>query len=210
MYVPEIKVLSSVVGDQHIRERHLGTLEIDQHANGATCERAIFDSTNRFPIDGKGKRIAIRKNSNRVDTSRAMPLVELMPKCLRPYLRPWIDCRTFTIIVLVESVLPTIVVKDFEAIERVNGPVARSLLTITEDHTIGIIGTCIIAFYLLHRECITYWPLWKRFLQDDSYPAISKIRHMVGAIFKLVYLGATCRDREIPNICAQRVGKYDV
>ena len=82
MHITKIKVLSSIVGNQHIRECNLGTFEIDQHSYGAVRERAILDATDRFPIDGKGKRIATGKDTNSVDTTCAMTLAEFMPKSL--------------------------------------------------------------------------------------------------------------------------------
>jgi hypothetical protein len=151
MHITKIKVLSSIVGNQHIRECNLGTFEIDQHAYCATREGAIFNATDCFPIDCKGKRIAARKDTNSVDTTWTMTLAEFMAKYLRPDLRPGIDSGSFAIVILVEPVLPTIVVKDFKAVKSVDGLVAFSFLAVAKDHTKGIIGAGIIAFNLFHR-----------------------------------------------------------
>src|SRR6266581_4513009 len=150
MCITKIKVLSSIVGNQHLRECNLGTFEIDQHAHSATRERAILGATDRFPIDGKGKRIATGKDFNSVDTTWTVALTEFMTKHLCPDLCPWIDRRSFAIIILVKPVLPTIVIKDFKAVKGVNGLFAFDLLAVAKDHAKGIIDAGIIAFNLFH------------------------------------------------------------
>src|SRR5262249_45381844 len=117
----------------------------------ATGERAILGATDRFPIDGKGKGIATGKDSNSVDTTWTMALTELMAKYLCPDLCPGIDRRSFAIIILIEPVLPTIVIKDLKAIKGVIGLIAFGLLAVAKDHAKGIIGAGIISFNLFHR-----------------------------------------------------------
>ncbi len=150
MHITKIKVLSSIVGNQHIRECDFSTFQIDKHAYGATRERAIFHASDRFPVDGKGKRIATSKDPDCVDVTCTMALLEFMPKYLRPELRPGISSWPLAIIVLVEPVLAAIVIEDLKAIKGAKCLVALGFLAVTQDHAKRIISAGIIAFNLLH------------------------------------------------------------